>query len=121
MKLKPIQHTFEKKYNFHCPKFLEQHQYTSSDILDSYNLFGQEERNDEHVLRTPKFLSSNMQDSCLKNIPYRLTPFLKKLGKYYKFFTITYFLKKITTYNNAYISLIYYIIFFCSFFLFRLF
>ena len=84
---------YRKKYNIHCPKHLKQHQYTSSNILDSYNLFGQEEENDEHVLKTPRF-HQTCRTHVLKNIPYRLTPFRKKLGKYYKFFTIIHFFKK---------------------------
>ena len=72
---------YQKKYNFHCHKHLEQYQYTSSNNLVSYNRFGQQEKNDEHVLKTPNFLSSDEQDSYLKNNQNQSNPFQQKIGK----------------------------------------
>ena len=65
-------HYQKKKKKFHCPTLLEQHQYTNSNILDSYN-FDQME-NDEHGMKTPKFLSSGERDSCSKNDTFQSNP-----------------------------------------------
>ena len=69
---------YQNKYNFNCPTLLEQHQYKNSNILGSYNNFYHQEENDERGMKTPKFLSSGEQDSCLKNNLYQLNPLLKK-------------------------------------------
>ena len=68
-----MQRSIKKIFFFRCPTLFEQHQYTNSNILDSYN-FSQQVENDERGTKTPKFLSSGKQDSCLKNNQYQSNP-----------------------------------------------
>ena len=81
MVLKPIQCTIKKNIIFIVPNFSSSINTQVQIFFDSYNRFGQQEKNDEHALKTSKFLSSNGQDSYLKNNPYQSNPFLQKIRK----------------------------------------
>ena len=96
MELKPIQCTIKKYIMFIVPNFSSSINTQVQIFFESYNRFGQQEKNDEHVLKTPKFLTSNRQDSCLKDNPYQSNPFLQKIRKVLHIFLPSpIFLKKL--------------------------